>query len=54
VAVDGVKPLASYHGLLIPREKPSLPTEHQAGKNTYGFVPKKKNYYSLDNRIPAL
>jgi hypothetical protein len=29
VAVDGVRPLASYHGLLIPREEPSLLTEQQ-------------------------
>jgi len=42
VAVDGVKPLTSYHGLLIPREKPSPLTEQQVGKNTYGFVLKKK------------
>jgi hypothetical protein len=42
VAVDGVTPLASYHGLLTPREKPPLLTEQQAGKNTFGFVLKEK------------
>jgi hypothetical protein len=41
VAVDGVKPLASCHVLLIPREKPSLLTKQQAGKNTFGFVLKE-------------
>jgi hypothetical protein len=55
MAVDDVKPPASYHDFLIkPREEPSLLTEQQAGKNTFGFVLKEKNYYSLDNRIPAL
>jgi len=42
VAVDGVKPLASYHGLLIPREKPSLPTEQQAGKTRTDSCWRKK------------